>query len=461
MQQEDLEYFTSLARSWGRFAVAAVRSYIAVRGRSGWQLRWNHLELTPTNRPEANRTVHTRSIFAHWSVRTIDSGGAESLITEFLKKQGQEEVGGFDSSLERPAHLESNFQPHQPPYRAGPLRLPTMYFVGKPLPPGELPQNPTLDLEVMAFEPPFSNFLNLLGEFGAFPDHGNAEAASVSSCTIFPPISADNLSFQNGKLTGELWLSPTAEIPDITVGLIAYHSAGNVDRVMIESENVDWVTTDEGHKGKLMFPIGDASPMGSLMINFQGEHAARFWLRDPKKSFSNLVALHKTFDPKNYTESLFENGAKESFEDRVNLLVTLLGGSPLHYGKIGQFTDAPDIVVFSKFDEQIYLIECTTGDVNNKGKVDKLSARASKVKEDLAAEGQVAQGVVPIIAADCPREQTRGYWPLLHQKQIALACREQLVELLDRLDFAPDARTLAQIIQSWIPNVPSTVSSVD
>jgi hypothetical protein len=93
-----------------------------------------------------------------------------------------------------------------------------------------------------------------------------------------------------------------------------------------------------------------------------------------------------------FKSSFFER--PEQFEDRVLLLLTLIGLTALKYGKVQ--TDAPDILAVSTA-RHVYVVECTTGDINSRGKLQRLSDRTKQISERLNKTSNPPIGVVPVI----------------------------------------------------------------
>jgi hypothetical protein len=109
-----------------------------------------------------------------------------------------------------------------------------------------------------------------------------------------------------------------------------------------------------------------------VLVSYEGEFCHKWWLRDQSKSFSQRYQFHRLLDIDNKLEKTFFD-SKTDFEDRVALLLSLMNLTILPYGGIPELQDAPDILACSS-NNDLYIVECTTGDIDHKGKLQRLKA---------------------------------------------------------------------------------------
>ena len=179
-----------------------------------------------------------------------------------------------------------------------------------------------------------------------------------------------------------------------------------------------------------------------------GDLLGKWFVRDFGNSFNDRMLLHRAMDARDqFKSSFFER--PEQFEDRVLLLLTLIGLTALKYGKVQ--TDAPNILAISTV-SHVYVVECTTGDINSRGKLQRLSDRTKQIREKLSNTSNPPVGVVPVIFTSLSREDTAMHWETAATFNIALVTRENIVNLLENMDanISPD-----QLYNGTLALVPS------
>jgi hypothetical protein len=159
------------------------------------------------------------------------------------------------------------------------------------------------------------------------------------------------------------------------------------------------------------------------------------------------MLLHRALDDRDQLKSTFFE-RPELFEDKVLLVLTLIGLTALKYGRVQ--TDAPDILAISSA-RHVYAIECTTGDINSRGKLQRLSDRTKQIREKLSNTANPPIGVVPVIFTSLPREETAMHWDTAATFQIALVTREDIGGLFDNLDVQVPPEQLYNATLALIP----------
>ena len=98
------------------------------------------------------------------------------------------------------------------------------------------------------------------------------------------------------------------------------------------------------------------------------------------------------------------------------------------------------------------MVECTTGDINSRGKLQRLSDRTKQISERLSKTSNPPVGVVSVIFTSLSREDTAMHWETAATFKIALVTRENSVNLLENLDASilPD-----QIYNATLALIPS------
>jgi hypothetical protein len=147
-------------------------------------------------------------------------------------------------------------------------------------------------------------------------------------------------------------------------------------RFVIPPSSFSWAERDGKTYNECAFEMPEGHLALALVsyVSYEGEFCHKWWLRDQNKSFSQRYQFHRLLDIDNRIEKTFFD-SKNDFEDRVALLLSLMNLTILPYGGIPELQDAPDILAYSS-NNDLYVVECTTGDIDQKGKLQRLCDRA-------------------------------------------------------------------------------------
>jgi hypothetical protein len=187
-------------------------------------------------------------------------------------------------------------------------------------------------------------------------------------------------------------------------------------------------------------------PAAQVFVSLEDELIGKWWIRDFGNSFNDRMLLHRALDLNDQLKSSFFE-RPEQFEDKVLLALTLMGLTALKYGRV--LTSGPDILAISAT-RHVFVVECTTGDINSRGKLQRLNDRTKQVRDRLSNSSNPPIGVVPVIFTSLPREETSMHWDTAATFQIAICARENIAGILEVLDapISPDqlyAATLSLI----------------
>jgi hypothetical protein len=172
-------------------------------------------------------------------------------------------------------------------------------------------------------------------------------------------------------------------------------------------------------------------------------------VRDFAKSPNpRLQLLRLIGEEERFKLSFFDNNAK-AFEDRVALFLSLMNLNVLFIGGIPELTDAVDIIALSG-NNDLYLIECTTGDIDQRGKIQRLYDRARQIASN-AAPPISSENVFPVVFSNGPRSNIAPHEPKLEALRVSVFCREDIELAFQRMEVPPPPEELRTIIQSLIP----------
>jgi hypothetical protein len=201
-------------------------------------------------------------------------------------------------------------------------------------------------------------------------------------------------------------------------------------------------------KGHFKQPVPDVG-LAHIFMSYDGEFLGSWFARDLSVAFGPRTALHKAIDPSNAFAAKFFDDRK-AFEEHVVALLTLLRFDCLYYGKMAELTDGPDILASSD-QGHLYIVECTTGDINNKGKLRRLYERTNNIRAALANSPHRPREILPVIITSDSENETLHAHDALATYQIALLCREDIVGLLNQIEAPPSADRLYAAAVAKIP----------
>jgi len=212
---------------------------------------------------------------------------------------------------------------------------------------------------------PWDGLVDLRANFvGIGPDWASRDDCFLS---LVAPIYVQlkSAELDNSILTFEIEKADTINFEDISISLISHQENGIISRLKYHIKEMNTI-----------IELDHAPLMIKLMVNY------RNYIVDSKELFGHTLnrrinVYQQIFgDIQEFTEGFSIKGRQ--FEARISILFHLLGLSPAYYG-FGAH-DIPDILVFSKDDEFVLVIECTTREPDLNNKLTKLSTRAREIE---------------------------------------------------------------------------------
>jgi hypothetical protein len=336
-----------------------------------------------------------------------------------------------------------------PPRLPGPNRLPSLLIAASPIEGAEFPTTEVFDLELLAHTTPFESLAELLAELRVPIEATEITHRSVAEIIIFPPVAIDQGSqISDGKLTLKVIAHPSIDPGKLRIGFKAFHKNTALSRFALEGSALSWKTDNDVVRGQHNFEMPE-TPLALALISYEGEFISKWWIRDEALSLNQRHQIHRAVDTADtFRKTFFDD--RNDFEERVTLLLELLGLSSLKYGRITTLTAAPDILAVSA-EGHLFVVECTTGDINSKGKLQRLHDRTKEIAEALQRSLHPPATVLPVVFTNAPRQETAAHWSTAEVLGIALVCREEITNLLSQLDAPPTADQLHQMALAAIP----------
>jgi hypothetical protein len=455
-----LNEFRELAEAWAPFFRTELQIAVALRDSwDEWHLVFGLAGFSPEPVPLAALEIETKSIRAYRRIRNLDSAKAIMAVRQTLEGPGVAEFSDFKAWIAKPENqvitFERNFLARTP----GPMRQPAL-VIRKDLTDNQgsaFPSTEQLDHELLTAEDPFDGLNDLLTEL-AVPDINQILSSCRAEVVAIPPARLDFAAsgqpvtngtyLHEGKLSIAISAHPDIERDKLRVGVKLFPSKPPLRRRShVVPEDV-WRPSAGGVEGRLELDASEVT-LAFAALSYDGEFLGKWWIRDFDISFNDRLQLHRAVDQANALQSNFFD-ERTDFEDCVNLLLSLLGLQTLKYAGISKLTDGPDILALSA-GRHLYVIECTVGDIDRKGKLHRLYDRANQIKAFLSRSPQPPVAVQPVIFTNLTRQETASRWSTAQTYKIALACRENIVNMLNLVDTPPTAEQLYAEAVSLIP----------
>ncbi|WP_341703518.1 hypothetical protein [Ferrovibrio sp.] len=368
-------------------------------------------------------------------------------------------VGDLVLNLVAPnAHAHEFFEPLASPAREGPLRLPTL-TISAPTPDQfYFPNERILQTELRSNSEPYTDIDDLLLELQV-EKHGLFQRNNgISEIILTPPAEISRASkIEKNRIYIEINASLVVDPSKISVGMKVFPAPqAAIQRLTIRGEKFNWRAQDESNEGTYQIDHNDLNvPKGfdigfsQLFLNLDNRYLGYLLLADESASLNEKLSIQRAFDPNDSFRQTFFDKPNE-FEQRVAVLTSLLGLSPLLYGGMAALTDAPDLMALSP-QRHLYVIECTTGDINSKGKLQRLYDRTKKIENGLRNSSYQPVAIVPLIVTSLPRSETSPHWKTAQALKIGLLCREDIENLLRQIPVPPSTDNLFTLARESVP----------
>jgi hypothetical protein len=401
-------------------------------------------------------SVETKSLLALRESGPL-AGSEKSTVNAALADPCGIQIGGHLlqlASAEYPAN--ETYYPLHLPRLPGPQRFPGIIVTRQGISSATLssPDLLTLDLELKAHPRPYDNLAELIAEMGnpiTAHEIGGAAMPRVE-IVLAPPARITKGEIRDGILLIDVTASARIDQNKLAFGLRLFSAKETPIQHVAFSGEASWDDADPLIKGHFWQAAPDIG-LAHIFMTYDGEFLGSWWARDQSVAFSSRAALHKAIDADNAFVAKFFND-KNAFEEHVLMLLSLLKLDCLYYGNMAELKDGPDIIASSN-QGHLYVIECTTGDINSKGKLRRLYERTNNIRAALANSAYRPREILPMMVTSSTKSETLHCIDEVATYQIALVCREDIVGLLSQIEAPPTADRLYAAAVGAIPPIPS------
>lgn len=457
------EGFKALIRPWQEAYEAAIYAYVALKTPSGLRLLTGRVQwLTMASniaveefRFESERIVARRGVTSA-ALCPVDQSIEQAL-------QGKMPGGDYDVAL--PARdggsLSVSFNPLYPPHVYSGPHAPTLIIIGEEVPELRTVQN--LEYELRSAIVPFHSLNDLCDECGILGGFQFGNSAMLQLIAEAPGHISEQSGFDKGQVNIACAVGKRTDPARWRAGYRILDRNAVMHRGSCEGSEWEWVPDGEGHRG-VCHPSVTEALIVQAYLSYDGIGVHEFKFSDPT-GYAN--ARYKVYEAVagdiGVLENMLEGGGTkkndaDEFEAGVSLLLGLLGFSLLPFTMSHALRDGPDLVVFSE-NGNILVVECTTGPLDNKGKLGKLTERGLDIRRALEASGTTVPEIQTVLISTVSREGAVGDMENAGKANIAVLCAEDNQELLEMVSSVPDADRVFDHIKARIPVSQASVTA--
>lgn len=245
---------------------------------------------------------------------------------------------------------------------------------------------------------------------------------------------------------------------EVSIGIIE-HSDAPPYRTSLVLQKSDW----KEEKGRLIASkeINSYSPTTTsvdIFLSFRGEHLDMLTVRNPSALLENpIIKVYEHFDKdltilNKYIESL----DSDCFVKGIGLLLHFCGFNVGIYelikGKkgISGIQEEIDVVAFAP-DNYVIAAECTTSDIDVKGKISKFSRRTKELRNLLADYTVADYIVIPLIFTALEREKiSKSDLKKAGEEGIGVVAIENIRELLEMAGQQKGLKEILTYLDSFV-----------
>ena len=340
------------------------------------------------------------------------------------------------------------FFPINHPQFQGHQRWPSLRMTGGGVTQEYVRDATRLEFELLSNPYPFADLPDLLGNLAVPANVLEHSILPTIDLIAAPPIrlgSATSLSSMRAQIS--VIALPSVATDQISFSLKTYQRPFAVRRLQFETRDLSWTSNNQFNVGTAQVDLPDCLSF-EVFVRYRNEYVCRHFVRDVAKYPNSRLSIHKTIDKHDALRRLLDTRDANDFEALVALLFHILGFDAAYYGAASNLTDAPDLLL--RLGNNLYVVECTTGDIGRKGKLH----RAYRRTQDLRAAAEIQElglAVFPVAVTNLERNATSGYWAEARNYELALVCKEELVQLLGTIEVPPTERWLTEQMKSYIP----------
>lgn len=457
LHEQNIEKFEELISPWACAYLCAEISYVGLKTIEGPKLLFGRIVLFPT-RAGLNTTTFDFET-EHLIAARFISDTTSNEMRIFLANARKGRLLTIDRKkldIKPEGNLSAYFSPiHHPVVTDGP-RLPSLQISGTNRHNLIVSVNDPrlLDWELKAAEKPFNNLDELLTHCNLPTQIQMGDMTMLEIVARSPVMISETSTIIDNDVIIECHLAAALDIDKLRLGYKVLYQ-GSMLRESVMGNFLDWREEGDIKVGTYRTTIGDAAVLQSF-VSYAGVSHHQWWVTDPLKRFNPRHAIHQVFDDdlELLKRMLLkpETDKPYVFENAVSTLMNLLGFSVSNYGRIPKLQRGPDVIAISPSDD-IQVIECTIGLINENDKLSKLVQRSKLIRDKLNITGYAFLQLQAIVMTPLPREEVKADLDTAGNYDIAVICKEEIEELLNQINLPLHADKIFDDTKKLVPNM--------
>ena len=449
LNMNNLDEFRLLARKLAPFFRTLETTYISVCLNSKWYLLYSrHLFLTEEPASTSTLTINTSSIRAGQFRLGLGAGSSADIIEELLAHPGAVTFDDWTVCLATNGRTQDQFDRMFPTRFPGQLRLPTYVLECGAADLSGVKD--ALNLELLAGEVPYKSLEELCQELRAPIVPGDLRQKTYSEIILGGLVQLNEASeLKNQMLTVGITASKSIDRSKLQLAIKAFYSQNAPPRrFVIDPSLITFDELPDAITCKASVELHDVN-LAMVFVSYDREFGLKWWFFDQSKSFNQRFQLHRLIDAEGtLSKTIVES--RDEFEYSIALMLSILGLTILPYGRIPELKDAPDLLAHSA-NNDLYVVECTAGDIDHKGKLQKLRDRVRRMEVAARQSSIAISGIYPVMFTNRPRADIAPHLSKLEAFKIAIFCREDIEQISRRLVAPPTAEEIRAAVQALIP----------
>lgn len=454
IDNQELKNFISLVDSWKVGYTRGFCKYFVVKKGSKNYLLYGLVVFsnatTIGNREEI--FVETEQCIAGWEFFDLNDKTLQAILNT-LKNTPYELPTNknikHSLNLKNNNNLKIDFDPLNHPILSTVSRSPYIKVIGEK-DTNLIPDLKNLTIELRNLPNPYQDVHDLFTTFGLpleildnsqLPHIEYIATTPLSNmeCTICN-LSDLQLNFIFPRSVNKNFFKVGVHIPNLNLG---------ENRFCIYGDEFKWRQENDFYKASLTKKFDNLN-FAWIYPSYDEQNIGNYLIADPNFVRNNRAEIHDAlYDKHPLTDFIFSKNQDE-FEFGVSCLLHYLKLASQRYD-IDRLKDGPDIIAFSNIGH-VYVIECTIGSPNHKGKLLKLHERTQKLKIHFEQKGFDPNLIRPVVFTKQPNENIHEDRAEAANYQISIVAKEDIETLLNRIPNPPTEAELFQAALDAIPN---------
>ena len=314
-----------------------------------------------------------------------------------------------------------------------------------------LPDVRTLSLELRNLDTPYEDVQDLFFALGFSMEILESSRIPNIEYIITMPMQHMTCSIEDrSKLHMKFSFPNALKKEQFKVGVRLFRKDRSDPRFCIDGKDFKWCKEGTIHTATLTKEIEDLE-VAKLFPSYADENIGTYIAVDPKLVTNNRPEIDKVFYEGRKIDNFLNSKDSDEFEFGVSSLLHYYKLSVQRYSGISTLTNGPDLVAFSNLNH-IYVIECTTGTPNHKGKLHKLHERTEKLRAHYQEKGLNQDLIRPVIFTNLPKENTLEDRADLANYGISLVTKDDFEGMISRIHNPPSDTELFEAAMTAIPS---------